>query len=197
MAKVVIVYHSGFGHTRRVAEHVVKGAAAVVGVQASLLTADEAVANTAPLDEADCIVFGAPTYMGGPSAPFKSFIDATSRRWLSQTWKDKLAAGFTNSGSYSGDKQGTLLAFVTLAMQHGMVWVGQAEMTRPADPNAPKSLHGASPDAVNRLGSHIGLMTQSDNAPPEQTPSPGDLRTAELFGERIARATLRWVRGRG
>ena len=52
---------------------------------------------------ADAIVFGAPTYMGGASAPMKAFIDATSKPWYARAWKNKLAGGFTNSGGYSGD----------------------------------------------------------------------------------------------
>lgn len=75
MANVVIVYHSGYGHARLQAEHVLKGAA---GVSAKLVTTDEAVADLAQFDPADAIVFGCPTYMGGPSAQFKTFISRRS-----------------------------------------------------------------------------------------------------------------------
>ena len=73
------------------------------------------------LDAADAIVFGTPTYMGGPSAPFKVFADASVKVWFSQGWKDKLAGGFTCSLNMSGDKFSTLMYFVTFAMQHGML----------------------------------------------------------------------------
>jgi NAD(P)H dehydrogenase (quinone) len=141
------------------------------------------------LDAFDMIVFGAPTYMGSASAGFKAFADATAKKWLSQTWKDKLAAGFTNSGGLSGDKLLTLQGFVALAAQHGMIWVGLAEATPPISTG-----HGATPDMINRIGSYMGLMTQSDNASPENTPSPGDKETARRFGVRLAQITQRWVR---
>ena len=38
-------------------------------------------------------------------------------------WADRLAAGFTKSGSQHGDKQNTLVGFATFAAQHGMHWV--------------------------------------------------------------------------
>ncbi|WP_030376767.1 flavodoxin family protein, partial [Streptomyces rimosus] len=56
------------------------------------------------LDAADAIVFGSPTYMGTASGAFHVFAEATSKRWATRAWQDKLAAGFTNSGSKSGDK---------------------------------------------------------------------------------------------
>ncbi len=187
MANVSIVYHSGFGHTAEVAKHVLAGLSSVPGVQAKLYTADEAIAKLAEFDAADAIVFGAPTYMGGPAAAFKAFADATSKKWYARAWQDKLAAGFTNSGGMSGDKQGTLQYFVTLAMQHGMLWIGQAELA------APKA---GDPEGINRISSYIGLMTQADQAPPAETPPAGDRKTAELFGRRIGEAALRWLRGK-
>ncbi|WP_031191886.1 flavodoxin family protein, partial [Streptomyces peucetius] len=74
------------------------------------------------LDAADAIVFGSPTYMGTASGAFHVFAEATSKRWATRAWQDKLAAGFTNSGSKSGDKLHTLQFFTVLAAQHGMHW---------------------------------------------------------------------------
>jgi NAD(P)H dehydrogenase (quinone) len=79
------------------------------------------------LDASDVIIFGTPTYMGGPAAQFKAFADTTSERWFKRVWVNKLAAGFTVSAGPSGDKFNTLIYLFTLAMQHGMVWVGQTE----------------------------------------------------------------------
>lgn len=179
---IVVVYHSGYGHTAKVAAAVAEGA------QAKLISVDGiSEADWAALDAADAIIFGSPTYMGNVSAQFKGFMDAASRRWMSQAWKNKIAAGFTNSMSYSGDKYATLMALVTNAMQHGMIWVGQAEM-------AP-SLKGTDvPDvtAINRVGSFIGLMTQANNDSAEVTPPSGDIETARLFGARVATITAQF-----
>jgi NAD(P)H dehydrogenase (quinone) len=188
MAIVAIVYHSGYGHTKRVADVVAEGIRVVDGVNVELHEAEAAAKNLDALDAADTIVFGAPTYMGGASAGFKTFADASSKKWMKQAWKDKLAAGFTNSGSLSGDKLHTLQYFAVLAAQHGMIWVGQGEPSPTLS-----SGHGGKPDMINRVGSSLGLMTQSDNSPPDQNPSEGDLATARLFGTRIGEATLRWA----
>jgi NAD(P)H dehydrogenase (quinone) len=108
-ARVAIVFHSASGHTRVLAEAVHRGASGVPEVDATLVPIDELEQHWDALDGADAIVFGSPTYMGGPSASFKAFLDATSGRWADQRWKDKPAAGFTNSAGMSGDKLGTLL----------------------------------------------------------------------------------------
>ena len=46
------------------------------------------------LDRSDGVIFGCPTLMGMPSAPFKAFMEAAFGRWTEQAWKDKLAGGF-------------------------------------------------------------------------------------------------------
>jgi multimeric flavodoxin WrbA len=181
-ATVSIVYHSGYGHTAAQAAAVLKGAQSVPGVFAQLIRVEEVESHWEALDKSDAIIFGSPTYMGSVSGPFKTFMDATSRRWLQQAWKDKIAAGFTNSGSLSGDKLNTLIQLAIFAAQHGMVWVGQAEL--PA---------GRADNAINRIGSMLGAAAQSDHS--STGPSEGDLATAERFGARVAQAALRWQRG--
>jgi multimeric flavodoxin WrbA len=180
MARIVIVYHSGFGHTKIQAEHVLKGTLAVTGIVSELITSDEAIKDFEPLNKADCIVFGCPTYMGGPSAQFKSFIDAASPIWAKQGWKDKLAAGFTNSSGPSGDKLSTLTHLMVNAMQHSMIWISQGLM--------PGSKDGKY--TLNRLSSFSGAMSQSPHGSTE--PIADDLMTAEMFGTRVAEITLRW-----
>jgi multimeric flavodoxin WrbA len=187
---IAVVYHSGYGHTEVIAEAVAEGARSVEGVTVSVVTAGEIEtpdsAGLTQLDSADAMIFGAPTYMGSASAVFKTFMEATSTRWMEQKWADKLAAGFTNSGSMNGDKQNTLIEFFTFSMQHGMAWVGLGQM--------PGNNHsGGSESDTNRLGASIGCMSQAnvdqggDVAPPD-----ADRETARLFGARVARAALRW-----
>jgi NAD(P)H dehydrogenase (quinone) len=184
-SSIAIVYHSGYGHTEKVAQAVADGVTQHKA-NPTLIKADSITdAQWDVLDQADAIIFGAPTYMGSVSGPFKVFMDQTSRKWGEQKWKDKIAAGFTNSASYSGDKLNSLQQLVTLAMQHGMIWVGQAE-------RAPQFGANDMPDAerINRLGSWTGLMTQSNHSNgPDIAPEKGDLETARLFGQRIATIT--------
>lgn len=160
MSNIVIVYHSGYGHTQKLAEAVHAGAQDA-GAAARLIAVGELDdAGWAALDAADAIVFGAPTYMGGPSAQFKQFADATSKPWFTQKWKDKLAAGFTNSATMNGDKFSTIQYFVTLAMQHGMVWVGTGMM--------PANSKAATRNDINYVGGFTGLLAQS---PADATPT--------------------------
>lgn len=182
MTTVSIIYFSGSGHTTKLAEAITKGAASVAGVQTNLIAinGDDIAkgrykndAVFAQLDASDAIIFGSPTYMGGPAAQFKAFADATGERWSGQKWRDKLATGFTVSNSPSGDKFSTLQYFHTLAMQHGMIWAGLGEL--PMQPNG-----------VNRLGSFGGAMGQAGFDSPEVAPSAEDKATGELLGKRIA-----------
>ena len=184
MGKIAIVYHSGYGKTKVQAEHVLKGVQSVPGIAAKLITTEEALKDFTPLNEADCIIFGCPTYMGGPSAQFKGFIDAASKVWFQQGWKDKLAAGFTNSQGPSGDKLSTLTQLMVNAMQHGMIWVGTGFMPG-ADGTAGTELE------LNRLSSYVGAMSQSPMGAP--APHPADLKTAEAFGKRVAETANRWA----
>ena len=185
MTRIAIVYHSGYGHTRKQAEAVHAGAASVPGIETRLLPIDAEgnlpEASWKTLNEADAIVFGSPTYMGSVSWQFKKFADASSKPWFTQAWKDKVAAGFTNSASINGDKLSTLTTLFTLAMQHGMIWVGTGMM--------PANAKAAVRNDVNYLGAYSGLMAQSpSDASPEEGPLPGDLETARRFGARVATA---------
>lgn len=188
MHTLIVVYHSGYGHTQKQAEAVVAGASQVEGIDATLLAIDSngdlPEGGFELLTRADGIIFGAPTYMGGPSWQFKKFADASSRPWFGQQWKDKLAAGFTNSASMNGDKLSTLHYLFTLAMQHGMLWVGTGML--------PSNSKAAQRNDLNWLGSFAGAMAQSpSDASPQEGPLPGDLATARAFGERVAEQILR------
>ena len=182
MIQIAVVYHSGFGHTRVVAECIKAGAEQVAETRVLLVPVEEAEAHWKTLEASDAIVFGSPTYMGNVSGPFKTFMDASSKVWLEQRWKDKIGAGFTISGSPSGDKLNTLQSLMIFALQHGMVWVGNAEM--------PYNDQG-----INRLGSMTGVMAQAGQVPPEVEPNEADRKTAEVFGARIAESAARWAKG--
>jgi NAD(P)H dehydrogenase (quinone) len=181
MAKVAVVYHSGYGHTKVIAEAVVRGALSVPGTQVDLVPVEEIEKNWTVLEASDAIIFGSPTYMGCVSGPFKMFMDASAKVWFEQKWKDKLAAGFTNSMGLSGDKLNTLQTLAIFAAQQSMIWVGLGEMVDPV--------------GVNRLSSYLGAMTQAGNVPPDQEPGKADQATGEALGRRVAKAAERWRKG--
>ncbi len=183
MAKVGIVYFSGYGHTARQAEAVRVGAAGVVGAKASVFEISSSgelpEASWPDLAEQDAIIYGSPTYMGGPAWQFKKFADATSKPWFISAWKDKIASGFTNSASVNGDKFSTISYFFTLSQQHGQIWIGTGLMP------ASKKEHG--PSDVNWTGGFAGALAVSpSDASPEEAPRAGDLETARLLGQRVA-----------
>ena len=176
MAKIIVVYHSGYGHTQRVAQHVAEGA----GADLLAIDADGNLPDGGweQLAAADGIVFGTPTYMGGPSWQFKKFADASSKAWFTRGWQDKVFAGFTNSASFSGDKSVTLGYLQTLASQHGGIWVSLGLM--------PANTKTATRQDVNNLGGSVGLLVQSPSDASVTEIPQGDLDTAKLFGKRVA-----------
>ena len=178
-----MIYFSGYGHTKRQAESVLQGVKARSGVEASLIAIDQDGnldgQSWDNLKSAKAIIFGSPTDMGGPAWQFKKFADASSKQWAAGEWRNKIAAGFTNSASINGDKFSTISYFITLAMQHSMIWVGTGMM--------PANNKASTRDDVNWLAGFSGALAQSPaDASPAESPSAGDLETARLFGERVA-----------
>jgi NAD(P)H dehydrogenase (quinone) len=174
--KTVVVYHSGSGHTKRMAEAVAEGA----GAAPFAISADGVLpeAGWGALDAADAIIFGSPTYMGGPSWQFKKFAEESLNAYFDARWKDKVFGGFTNSAAINGDKLNTIQYFFLLSGQHGGLWVSLA--IKPACFKTSKR------DDLNRMGSYSAPMAQSDaDASPEEM-SPGDLETGRAYGARVA-----------
>ena len=182
--KTAVVYHSGYGHTAEVAKAVAKGAGEKGNAELIAINAEGKIddAQWETLKNADAIIFGAPTYMGSASAQFKIFADASSKPWFSKEWRNKVAGGFTNSHSLSGDKMATLQQFSVLAAQHGMIWVSLGEGAAQQEGEA----HQRGPNQINRLGSFMGVMTQAENVAAEGSIPEGDLKTAEIYGARVA-----------
>lgn len=176
MINAVVIYHSGYGHTKRMAAAVAEGASAtLIAIDSEGNIAEDAWEK---ISEADVILLGSPTYMGGPSWQFKKFADASSKPWFEGKWVNKIFGGFTNSASINGDKLNTLAYFFLLAGQHGGIWVNMDIKSS----NTKASLR----DDLNRMGSNIGPMAQTPaDASPEEM-STGDLETARRYGARVA-----------
>lgn len=172
---IVIVFHSGYGHTAKIAQAIADASGArLLPIDAEGQLSDDA---WAALDAADLIVFGSPTYMGSVSWQFKKFADASSKIWFGQGWKNKLAAGFTNSASMNGDKLSTLHYMFTLSQQHSMLWAGTGMM--------PSNTKASTRDDLNYVASFSGLMTTTPSDASVEEMVPGDLNTARAFGERL------------
>jgi len=189
--KIAVVYHSGYGHTVKVAEAVARGAAGVEGALVELIEAGEASQRWRALDDADAIIMGAPTYMGSLSAPFKAFMDASSHlQYAEKRWANKVAAGFTNGASRGGDKQNSLVQLMTFAAQHQMHWVNLGL-------NYGNNRSVTNEDILNRDAYTLGVASQADmDQGGDVAPPASDLRTAEFLGRRVAEVTQELVAGR-
>lgn len=193
MAQIVVVYHSGTGHTAKMAQAVYQGVCSVEGIEATLCAIEGKDIQEGrwknreviqALNAADAIIFGSPTYMGTVSAQMKAFMDATGQGYITRKWENKIAAGFSVGGSPSGDRFNTLVSFATYAMQLGMIWVGMKEIPFDND------------QGINRLGSYWGAAAQAMNEPVEEKPNQADLKTGECLGVRVATVTQQFVQGK-
>lgn len=187
---ISIVYHSGYGHTAKVAELVAEGARRVEGTQGEFVPVAEGNVQWERLEASDAIIVGSPTYNGLISAKFKQFMEeSTKTAWVEQKWRNKIAAGFTNSGAQHGDKLNSLISLSLFAHQHGMIWVG-------LDLKPGNSDRKGSVEDLNRHGSWLGVMTQSNNdQDADETPNSSNLNTAAYLGERVANTTQRSLAG--
>lgn len=183
MPKIVVVYHSGYGHTQRMAQAVAEGA----GAELLAIDGDGNLTEGGweMLNAANAIIMGSPTYMGNVSWQFKKFADASSKPWYVQAWKDKLFAGFTNSAATNGDKMSTLNYLFTLAMQHGGIWVSQGVL--------PSNSKAALRSDANYLGSYSGAVAQSPSDAGASEMNAGDLDNARNFGQRVAGIAARFT----
>ncbi len=181
MTNIGIVYHSGTGTTAQLAEAVEAGVNQVSGASAFRfrVTGEEIrqgrYCNDDVLNQLarmDAMIFGSPTYMGGVSAQFKAFADATGEVWAAGGWANKLAAGFTIGSNLNGDQSSTVSYLTTFASQHGMLWVGL---------DVP-GLDVGTREVTNRLGAQSGLIAQTRSL----NVAEEDLITARYLGSRVA-----------
>lgn len=182
MSTVVVIYFSATGATECLAKAVCEGANAITTSAVHRITGSEIVegrfrneAALALVDSADAVVFGSPTYMGGPAAQFKAFADATGDRWSERRWAHKVAAGFTTGTCANGDQGHTLTYFAVLAAQHGMIW---CNLDIPG---------GFDEHNRNRLGTQMGVSSQLV----EGSLPASDLLTAQHLGRQVASLVLR------
>ncbi|HEY1057212.1 MAG TPA: flavodoxin family protein [Limnobacter sp.] len=184
MKRIAVIFHSAHGHTAHIAQHIALGSSREPDIEVELLTSEDVAQNPNATLDFNGLILGSPTYLGGVSAPFKAFMDATGGIWRKQQLKGKLAAGFTVSSLPAGDKQSTLISLFTFCMQHGMLWAG--------NPILPEQHTGVPYDeAANRLGSWTGLMAQAGHGSAADAFLPGDIRTAQLFGQLFAQSLQR------
>ncbi len=184
MLKIIILYFSASGHTRRLAEAIHKGANSINNNVLIININKMSEESWMQLENADGIIFGSPTFMGGLAGEFKLFLDESSYRrfWTKEIFKDKMAAGFTVATYPSGDKLNTIVQLAIYAAQHGMIWVNNCDV------GIKVSSHS---ENYNQCGSWLGLMATSIQ---DKTKLIGDndIQDAFHFGARFAKSVHRW-----
>ena len=142
MAKILVLYHSMYGHIETMAQAVAKGAREVPGAQVDVKRVpetmpDEAfrqaggkanqaapVAQPAELANYDAIVFGTPTRFGNMTGQMRNFLDQTGGLWMNGSLVGKVGSVFTSSATQHGGQESTILTFIPTLLHQGMVVVG-------------------------------------------------------------------------
>ena len=140
--RVLIVYDSGGGNTRMMANSVARGVESApqtndirseavvrsVPPLASVATtpnpAQAAAANSHDLATCDALIIGTPVHFGNMSAAMKAYIDNSADVWMQGKLSGKPAAVFTSGGSMHGGQESTLLTLILPMLHHGMLIVG-------------------------------------------------------------------------
>ena len=207
MAKILVVYHSVYGHVKTLAAAVEKGAKEVAGAEVVVRRvkdfpdlvegmkaengyawqvyqsqADVPECTVDDLKDADGVIFGSPTRYGNMTAQMKALIDSTGKLWLSGAMEGKPAGVFTSTASMHGGQETTLVTMMVPLLHLGMIISG-----------VPYSVDGMIHHEA-RGGTPYGASTVS-GARGELQPTPEDLTIAAALGKRVADLTVK-LRGK-
>lgn len=141
ITKLLVLYHSSYGHTETLAYAVAHGARAVEDIQVTIKRVPElmpeeamesagmkvnqpaAIATPEELSDYDGIIFGTPTRFGNMTSQMRNFLDQTGPLWVEGALIGKVGSVFTSTGT-GGGNESTILSFHWTLLHHGMVIVG-------------------------------------------------------------------------
>jgi len=192
MTKVLVLYHSLYGHIERMAEAEAEGAAEVAGAEVVVKRVPEtmsddavrsaggklaqaaAVARPDELADYDAIIFGTPTRFGNMTGQMRTFLDQTGGLWMKGALIGKVGSVFTSSATQHGGQESTILTFHPTLLHHGMVIVGlpyseQRQMGL-------DEIKGGSPYGASTIAGGQG----------ERQPSEQELAMARFQGRHVA-----------
>ena len=200
--KILVVYHTVYGHIQAMAKAVQEGAQGVVGVEVVLRRVREFPENVQYMEKekgysyqvyqsqasvpectlddlraADGLIFGSPTRYGNMTAQMKALIDSTAQPWLTGAMEGKPAGVFTSTASTHGGQETTLLTMMVPLLHLGMVILGVPY-------SVPGMIHTEA-----RGGTPYGATTIAGPRG-ELQPTADDLAIARILGKRVAEATL-------
>jgi NAD(P)H dehydrogenase (quinone) len=142
MAKVLVLYHSMYGHIETMAQAVAKGAGEVAGAQVVIKRVPETmpeeafraaggktnqaapIAQPAELADYDAIIFGTGTRFGNMTGQMRNFLDQTGGLWMKGSLVGKVGSVFCSSATQHGGQESTILTFIPTLLHQGMIVVG-------------------------------------------------------------------------
>ena len=140
MAKVLVLYHSMYGHIETMAKKIAEGARSVPGTEVVIKQVPETMSPEAfaaaggktdqsateaipsELADFDAIIFGTPTRFGNMSGQMRNFLDRTGGLWAKGALAGKIGSVFTSTGTGGGQEMTIASTWTTLA-HHGMIIV--------------------------------------------------------------------------
>ncbi|MDI5921275.1 NAD(P)H:quinone oxidoreductase [Halomonas sp. LR5S13] len=139
MTRILVLYHSMYGHIDTLARTVAEGARDVEGVEVTLKRVPETMdpeafakaggrsfdtpeASPEELADVDAVIFGSPTRFGNMSGQMRTFLDRTGGLWAGGKLRGKVASVFTSTGT-GGGQETTITSFWNTLAHHGMVIV--------------------------------------------------------------------------
>ncbi|GGD02906.1 NAD(P)H:quinone oxidoreductase [Halopseudomonas salina] len=196
MAKVLVLYHSMYGHIETMAQAVAEGARRVEGVEVTLKHIPETMdqeafknaggktdlagnqASPSELGDYDAIIVGTPTRFGNMSGQMRTFFDQTGGLWAKGALFGKVASVFTSTGTGGGQEMTITSVWTTLA-HHGMTIV-------PIGYGTPElfdisKVSGGTPYGASTLAGGDG----------SRQPDERELSIARFQGEHVAKITAK------
>ena len=197
MAKILILYHSLYGHVETMAHAEADGAREVARTIVTLKRVPETMSGEAlrqagakieqsaviaspdELADHDAIIFGVPTRFGNMTGQMRTFLDQTGSLWMKGALIGKLGSVFTSSATQHGGQESTILGFHTTLLHHGMLIVGlpyseQRQMGL-------DEIKGGSPYGASTIAGGQG----------ERQPSEQELAMARFQGRHVAELAVR------
>lgn len=192
MAKILVLYHSYYGHIEAMANAVADGAREVGGAQVAVKRVPETVpadvfaksggkanqpapvADPNELADYDAIVFGTPTRFGNMSGQMRNFLDQTGGLWMQGKLVGKVGSVFCSSATQHGGQESTILTFIPTLLHQGMIVVGlpYAEQRQ----MGLDEIKGGSPYGASTIAGGQG----------ERMPSQQELGMARYQGKHVA-----------
>jgi len=179
MPRILVLYHSTYGHVEAMAEAVAEGARSVEGAVVDIRRVPELVpeelarksgykldqaaplATVDELDSYDAIIIGAGTRFGTVASQMRNFLDQTGGLWAKGGLVGKVGSAFTSTASQHGGQETTLIGLIQTLLHHGMLvaglpyaWQGQLRMDE---------ITGGSPYGATTITGGDGSRMPSEN----------------------------------